>query len=99
MNLHRTLALVVTLSAIALGLVASRASSTPQSSLANDSSAHSKSAIVAQGEFDATLAHDIDQLIDAGSGKARWGVFVMSVKDNRVLYSRDGDKLLLPRRT
>ncbi|HXT62038.1 MAG TPA: D-alanyl-D-alanine carboxypeptidase/D-alanyl-D-alanine-endopeptidase [Pyrinomonadaceae bacterium] len=96
MNLHRILALVVTLSAIALGLVASRASSTPQSSLANDSSAHSKSAIVAQNEFDATLAHDIDQLIDADSGKARWGVFVMSVKDNRVLYSHDGDKLFTP---
>ena len=47
--------------------------------------------------FDAALARDIDQLIDnSDSAKARWGVFVMSLKDRRVLYSRDGDRLFTP---
>jgi D-alanyl-D-alanine carboxypeptidase/D-alanyl-D-alanine-endopeptidase (penicillin-binding protein 4) len=36
-------------------------------------------------------------LIDkSDSGKARWGVFVMSLRDGRVWYSRDGDKLFTP---
>ncbi len=47
--------------------------------------------------FDSVLAHDIDQLIDkSDAAKARWGVFVMSLKDGRVLYSHDGDKLFTP---
>ncbi len=97
MILHRKLALVVTLAAVTLWLVASRASSTPQPApVENDRSAHSKSRIASKSEFDGTLARDIDQLIDAAAGKARWGVFVMSLKDGHVLYSRDGDKLFSP---
>jgi D-alanyl-D-alanine carboxypeptidase/D-alanyl-D-alanine-endopeptidase (penicillin-binding protein 4) len=46
---------------------------------------------------DQTLAHEIDRVLDeSGLAKARWGIFVMSLKDGRVLYSRDGDKLFTP---
>src|SRR5437660_3754766 len=46
---------------------------------------------------DAGLAHEIDRLIDGGElAQARWGVFVMSMSDGRVLYTRRGDKLFTP---
>ena len=47
--------------------------------------------------FDATLAQQLDGVIDESDLRpARCGVFVMSGKDGRVLYSRDGDKLFTP---
>jgi serine-type D-Ala-D-Ala carboxypeptidase/endopeptidase (penicillin-binding protein 4) len=45
---------------------------------------------------DATLAREIDRIIDDNNVRARWGVFVMSQKDGRVLYSRDADKSFTP---
>ena len=43
------------------------------------------------------LAQQIDRVIDESDlTQARWGVFVMSMKDGRVLYSRNGDKLFTP---
>jgi serine-type D-Ala-D-Ala carboxypeptidase/endopeptidase (penicillin-binding protein 4) len=46
---------------------------------------------------DVALAQEIDRVIDASDlTRARWGVFVMSMKDGRVLYSRNGDKLFIP---
>jgi serine-type D-Ala-D-Ala carboxypeptidase/endopeptidase (penicillin-binding protein 4) len=45
---------------------------------------------------DSSLARDIDRLIDESDQKARWGVYVMSPKDGRVLYSRDGDRPFTP---
>jgi D-alanyl-D-alanine carboxypeptidase/D-alanyl-D-alanine-endopeptidase (penicillin-binding protein 4) len=46
---------------------------------------------------DATLAKEIDRAIDESDlTRARWGVFVMSMKDGRVLYSRNGDRLFTP---
>jgi serine-type D-Ala-D-Ala carboxypeptidase/endopeptidase (penicillin-binding protein 4) len=46
---------------------------------------------------DIALAQQIDQAIDASDlTRARWGVFVTSMKDGRVLASRDGDKLFTP---
>lgn len=46
---------------------------------------------------DASLARAIDEVIDAGDLKqARLGVFVMSLKDGRVLYARDADRLFTP---
>lgn len=46
---------------------------------------------------DATLAKEIDRAIDESDlTYARWGVFVMSMKDGRVLYSRNGDHLFTP---
>lgn len=46
---------------------------------------------------DVALAQEIDRAIDASDlTRARWGVFVISMKDGRVIYSRNGDKLFTP---
>jgi D-alanyl-D-alanine carboxypeptidase/D-alanyl-D-alanine-endopeptidase (penicillin-binding protein 4) len=46
---------------------------------------------------DVTLAREIDRAIDASDlTRARWGVFVTSMKDGRILVSRDGGKLFTP---
>jgi D-alanyl-D-alanine carboxypeptidase/D-alanyl-D-alanine-endopeptidase (penicillin-binding protein 4) len=46
---------------------------------------------------DVALAHEIDLAIDQSNQKqARWGVFVMSLNDGRVIYSRNGDGLFTP---
>jgi D-alanyl-D-alanine carboxypeptidase/D-alanyl-D-alanine-endopeptidase (penicillin-binding protein 4) len=46
---------------------------------------------------DAALAREIDRAIDGSDlTRARWGVFVISMKDDRVLYSRNGDSLFTP---
>jgi D-alanyl-D-alanine carboxypeptidase/D-alanyl-D-alanine-endopeptidase (penicillin-binding protein 4) len=43
------------------------------------------------------LGHNIDRAIDESEfAKARWGVFVMSLRDRRVLYARDADKTFAP---
>jgi D-alanyl-D-alanine carboxypeptidase/D-alanyl-D-alanine-endopeptidase (penicillin-binding protein 4) len=45
----------------------------------------------------AAFGLEIDNVINEGHlTKARWGIFVMSMKDGRVLYSHDGDKLFTP---
>jgi len=46
---------------------------------------------------DLTLAREIDRAIDASDlTRARWGVFVTSMKDGRILVSRNGDRLFTP---
>lgn len=46
---------------------------------------------------DLILTNEIDRIIkESDSAHARWGVFVASVKDGRVLTSRDGDRLFTP---
>ncbi len=46
---------------------------------------------------DMALAREIDRAIDTSDlTRARWGVFVISMKDGRVLCSRNGDKLFTP---
>jgi D-alanyl-D-alanine carboxypeptidase/D-alanyl-D-alanine-endopeptidase (penicillin-binding protein 4) len=46
---------------------------------------------------DIALAQQIDRAIDESDlAQARWGVFVVSMSDGRVLYSRNGDKLFTP---
>lgn len=46
---------------------------------------------------DAALAQEIDRAIDGSDlTQARWGVFVMSAKDGRLLYARNGDRLFTP---
>src|SRR5882762_9814051 len=46
---------------------------------------------------DVELARQIDRAIDeSDQTRARWGVFVMSMKDGRVLVSRNGDRLFTP---
>jgi serine-type D-Ala-D-Ala carboxypeptidase/endopeptidase (penicillin-binding protein 4) len=43
------------------------------------------------------LGHNIESRIDESAfARARWGVFVMSLKDGRVLYARDGDHQMAP---
>lgn len=82
--------------ALVIYVIAARVSSNPQSTTAKVESAP-KPFTAAKADFDATLAHEIDQLIDGSdSGKARWGAFVMSLRDGRVLYARDSDKLFTP---
>src|SRR4030095_17108303 len=43
-----------------------------------------------------SLASEIDRIIGESNVPARWGVFVISQKDARVLYSRDADKSFTP---
>ncbi|MDQ3820527.1 MAG: D-alanyl-D-alanine carboxypeptidase/D-alanyl-D-alanine-endopeptidase, partial [Acidobacteriota bacterium] len=43
------------------------------------------------------LGRDIDRQIDESEfARARWGVFVMSLKDGRVLYARNADRTIAP---
>src|ERR1051326_5654468 len=82
----------IVLAALAFWGIAERVSSNSPSTKAEDTSLKP----ISSAAFDTTLARDVDQLIDADSGKARWGVFVVSLKDGRVLYARDADKLFTP---
>ena len=53
--------------------------------------------VVSNSPADLLLAHQIDHTIDESDlTQARWGVFVVSLSDGRVLYSRSGDKLFTP---
>ena len=46
---------------------------------------------------DEALALEIDRVLNESDfSQARWGVFVMAMKDGRVLYSRNGDKVFTP---
>jgi len=49
------------------------------------------------GPVETRLAKAIDDLLnESDAGRARWGVFVMSLKDGRVLYSHDANQLFTP---
>ena len=59
--------------------------------------AKSPTAPISQQPADVTLAREIDRAIDTSDlTRARWGVFVTSMNDGRVLCSRNGDKLFTP---
>ena len=93
MSLFQTkFTVAIVLGGLAFWGIAERVSSNSPSTTAEETSSKSNS----DATFDPTLARDIDQLIDGGSGKTRWGVFVISLKDGRVLYARDADKLFTP---
>jgi D-alanyl-D-alanine carboxypeptidase/D-alanyl-D-alanine-endopeptidase (penicillin-binding protein 4) len=67
---------------------ATSASTAPNKNLAPSSS---------NAPADLALAREIDRTIDESDlTQPRWGVFVMSLNDGRVLYSRNGDKLFTP---
>lgn len=52
---------------------------------------------ISQKPEDTALAKKIDEMIEKGEfANARWGVFVVSLKDGRVLAARDGQKLFTP---
>lgn len=54
-------------------------------------------ASVSNAPADLALAKEIDRVIDESDlVQARFGVFVMSMSDGRVLYSRNGNKLFTP---
>ena len=92
----RKLVLAIGVIAFTIWAVAERVSSKPPATKTQTGS-QPKSLPNSHSGFDAALASNIDQLIDNGdSAKARWGVYVMSLKDGRILYSRDGDKLFTP---
>jgi D-alanyl-D-alanine carboxypeptidase/D-alanyl-D-alanine-endopeptidase (penicillin-binding protein 4) len=55
-----------------------------------------KNDTVSTAPDDTSLAREIDRIIGESSVPARWGVFVISQKDGRVLYSRDADKSFTP---
>ena len=70
-----------------------KASATPAPSAARTATPGSLS----QQSADVALAREIDHTIDTSDlTRARWGVFVTSMKDGRVLVSRNGDKLFTP---
>jgi serine-type D-Ala-D-Ala carboxypeptidase/endopeptidase (penicillin-binding protein 4) len=88
--------LAATVAVLAVWLAATRGFSNPKAARpeAEKASAESKSAAITN---DAVLAREIDRAIDeSDAAQARWGVFVMSLNDGRVLYSRNGDKLFTP---
>ena len=94
--LQKKFVLMLTLVAVTIWAIGVRVSSNPQSAQPKIFS-EPKSITGARAGFDTVLAHDMDELIEkSDSTKARWGVFVMSLNDGRVLYSRDGDKLFTP---
>lgn len=57
----------------------------------------SSAEVVSKQPRDTALAGEIDRTIDESElAQARWGVFVMSLNDGRIIYSRNGDKLFTP---
>src|SRR6185503_18937404 len=52
---------------------------------------------ISQAPADLSLAREIDRAIaESDAGRTRWGVFVISVNDGRVLYSHNGENLFTP---
>src|SRR5438445_344700 len=53
--------------------------------------------VVSNSPADLALTRDIDRTIDESDlTQPRWGVFVMSMNDGRVVYARNSDKLFTP---
>jgi D-alanyl-D-alanine carboxypeptidase/D-alanyl-D-alanine-endopeptidase (penicillin-binding protein 4) len=53
--------------------------------------------IISNSASAAALGREINRLIDEGESRdARWGVFVMSLKDGRVLFARDAVRAFAP---
>lgn len=69
----------------------------PHTEQAAESKAGGTTAAVQSNVVDHELVRELDHLIDDGElASARWGVSVVSLKDNRVVYERNADKLLTP---
>ena len=95
MRLRKTALMVITSLALVVVsvLIAREDRATPTPQAANRSPAPS----VSNAPADLALAREIDRTIDESDlAQARWGVFIMSMTDGRVLYSRNGDKLFTP---
>src|SRR5712671_1061549 len=76
----------------------SRKSAAPPSAVAKPTATPAATpALLSMRPADIALAREIDRAIDTSDlTRARWGVFVTSMKDGRVLYSRNGEKLFTP---
>ena len=86
-------ALTVTALLVVGWLLATSVSSNPQPAKSNTPRTVSSATV----SPDPALARRIDAQIDeSDSAHARWGVFVVSMKDGSVLHSRDGDELFTP---
>ncbi|HKO36678.1 MAG TPA: D-alanyl-D-alanine carboxypeptidase/D-alanyl-D-alanine-endopeptidase [Pyrinomonadaceae bacterium] len=95
----RRFLVVLTATAVLIGgwLLATRASSDPQPPKSEALSVAASNASASQSQSDPVLTKEIDRIIaESNSAHARWGVFVASTKDGRVLSSRDGDRLFTP---
>ena len=85
-------ALIGTAALVAVWLLAARVSSDPQSTK-SESSATVPNSTRVSSPADAALAREIDRTLnESDSARARWGIFIVSLKDGRTVYSRDGDK-------
>lgn len=92
----RRFLVVLTATVVLIGgwLLATRASNDPQPAKAPSVTASSASASTPS---DSVLTKEIERIIEeSDAAQARWGVFVASTKDGRVLTSHDGDRLFTP---
>ncbi len=91
------LIIVATVVSISLLAARSRFARTSREIPANKVATNDKAATVSTTSADVNLTRDIDRAIDESNlTQARWGVFVMSLNDGRVLCSRNGDQLFTP---
>lgn len=82
--------------AVALALGQRKPSPQPKEKVAASSPVQ-KATAPSPNPLDSSLAKAIDQIIDGSELKqGRLGVFVMSLSDGRVVYSRDSDRLFTP---
>lgn len=100
--MNRNVALVVTILTVAAGFTIVKTPPSQPGAVARDettarSAPAPKSTAAAQTAADESLAAAINQILEKTDVKhGRWGVFVMSLKDQRIIYSRDGDRLFVP---
>jgi serine-type D-Ala-D-Ala carboxypeptidase/endopeptidase (penicillin-binding protein 4) len=96
-NARRLLGVLTAISLlIAVWLLAIKASNYAQPAKSEAASSAPASDASASSS-DSILTKEIDRIIgESDSAHARWGVFVASMKDDRVLNSRDGNKLFTP---
>jgi D-alanyl-D-alanine carboxypeptidase/D-alanyl-D-alanine-endopeptidase (penicillin-binding protein 4) len=89
------IALTVVGAAVALALGQRKLSPAPKEKVAASSPVQKPAS--SPNPLDSSLAKAIDQIIDGSELKqGRLGVFVISLSDGRVVYSRDSDRLFTP---
>src|SRR5713226_4612986 len=92
-NLYLAAAALLVLSALAV----SRRLDTARGETKSAQPTAPSSTVASNSPGDSELAREIDRVVDeSGLAQARWGVFVTSMTDGRVIYSRNGDKLFTP---
>ena len=83
---------------LSLGACSSPATSNlADSELPAPQPATSRTASTPANAVDRSLAGELDHLIDSSDlGSSRWGVSVVSLRDNRTVYERNAEKLFTP---